>query len=336
MIVLNINRVIFYRAIITLGCFVFISCNSKRSNFRIIQGEVFGTYYRFQIDSYKDFSKQIDSTFTAIDIAANSYVKHSEISAFNKTGILKKPSPTFLNMLTQAKKYHQISNGYFSPSLYPLIKLWGKDLKNKSQIDAVTVDSILKLTSFNNLIFDVNVVSALKKGVEIDLSAMGEGYALDAIASILDNAKVSNYMVEVGGEMKCKGNNPKGKTWQVGIENPLIPVSQRGDSLMKIVKLKNKALSTSGNYRKFHKDKLGNKYAHIIDSKTGYTIKSSLLSVSILSQSSTKADALATACMSMGTEEAMTFIEQTQDIEGFLIFQEDGKLKTWQSSNFPE
>ncbi|MBD0833653.1 FAD:protein FMN transferase [Aestuariibaculum sediminum] len=297
---------------------------------------MFGTYYRFQIDSNKDFSKQIDSIFTEIDKAANSYVERSEISAFNKKGILKKPSLTFLNMLTQAKKYNQISNGYFSPSLYPLIKFWSKDLENKSKIDSVAIDSILKLTSFNNLVFDVNMVSALKKGVEIDLSAMGEGYALDAIASILDKAKVSNYMVEVGGEMKCKGNNPNGKTWQVGIENPLIPVSQRGDSLMKIVKLKNKALSTSGNYRKFYKDKLGNKYAHIIDSKTGYTIKCSLLSVSILSQSSTKADALATACMSMGIDKAMTFIEQTQDIEGFLIFQKDGKLKTWQSSNFPE
>ena len=105
---------------------------------------------------------------------------------------------------------------------------------------------------------------------------------------------------------------------------------------MKIVKLNHMALSTSGNYRKFYTDKSGNKYAHILDSKTGYTIKSNLLSVSLLSKSSTTADALATACMSMGIKQAMTFIEETPEIEGFLIFQKEGKLKTWQSNNFPE
>ncbi|MEH6706202.1 MAG: FAD:protein FMN transferase [Galbibacter orientalis] len=328
--------IVLFRSIVLLSCFFLASCVSKETNYKISQGDVFGTYYRLQIDSDNDFSKQIDSVFTAIDKAANSYVDHSEISSFNKTGILKKPSPTFLKMLTQAKNYYKTSNGYFSPSLYPIIKYWKEDFKNKSQIDSTTVDSLLKLTSFNNVAFNTNEVRALKKGVKIDLSAMGEGYALDAIASILDKAEVLNYMVEIGGEMKCKGKNSANKVWQVGIENPEIPVSQRGDSLMKIVKLNHMALSTSGNYRKFYTDKSGNKYAHILDSKTGYTIKSNLLSVSLLSKSSTTADALATACMSMGIKQAMTFIEETPEIEGFLIFQKDRKLKTWQSNNFPE
>lgn len=325
-----------FRFFLLLGCIVLTSCDFGKNNFRTIQGEVFGTYYRFQIDSDKEFSKQMDSIFIVIDKAANSYASNSEISTFNKTGFIKEPSSTFLSMLIKAKKYHQVSKGYFSPSLYPLIKFWGNDLKDSPQIDSVKVDSILKLTSFNNLAFDANQIIALKKGVKIDLSAMGEGYALDAIASVLDGANVSNYMVEIGGEMKCKGKNPDNKIWQVGIENPTIPISERGSSLMKIVKLYNKALSTSGNYRKFYMDIYGNRYAHIIDSKTGYPIKSNLLSVSIISQSSTTADALATACMAMGTERAIEFIEQNPDIESFLIFQERGELKTWQSNNFPE
>src|SRR5690606_13098049 len=141
----------------------------------------------------------------------------------------------------KAKKYHQISNGYFEPTLLPLIKNWGSSLKNKEQMDSTKVDSLMKFVSFKDLIkFNSAEVKALKQGVEIDLSAMGEGYALDAIASILNKSGVNNYMIEIGGEMTCKGVNAKGKVWQIGIENPTVSIEKRETSLMKRVELKNK------------------------------------------------------------------------------------------------
>jgi len=312
-----------------------MSCNSKKDSYTYNKGDVFGTYYKFQIDSEKDFSKEIDCVFKAIDKAVNSYVDYSEITNFNKNGITVKPSATFLDMLEKAKKYHQISNGYFEPTLLPLIKNWGSSLKNKEQMDSTKVDSLMKFVSFKDLIkFNSAEVKALKQGVEIDLSAMGEGYALDAIASILNKSGVNNYMIEIGGEMTCKGVNAKGKVWQIGIENPTVSIEKRETSLMKRVELKNKGISTSGNYRKFYTDSLGNRYSHIIDAKMGYPVKHNLLSASIISNSSTEADALATACMSMGTEKAKRFIENSPDIEGFLIYSEDKNLKSWQSSGF--
>lgn len=314
-----------------------VSCNLKKHDYHYSQGDVFATYYRFQIDSDNDFSKPIDSIFKAINKASNSYVDSSEISKFNRKGILINPSPTFIDMLQKAKAYNQLSEGYFEPTLYPLINAWGFGLKNREQMDSIKVDSLLKLVSFNNLlVFDSTQVKALKKGVQIDLSAMGEGYALDAVASILDANGVKNYMVEIGGEMKCKGRNQKNKIWKIGIEDPTIPISERGNSLMTIVKLNNKGLSTSGNYRKFYTDSLGNKYAHIISPKTGYPIKHNLLSVSIIANSSTAADALATACMAMGTQRSIQFIEQNPNIEGFLIYSKNGKMKTWSSVGFPK
>lgn len=334
--IVNKTRIVLpTKFIIFWVCLILTSCKDGKQNFIIMQGDIFGTYYRFQIDSDKNFSKQIDSVFTAINDAANVYSEHSEISQFNKTGHLENPSSTFFNMLSQAKKYHLLSNGYYSPSLNPIIKYWSHDLNNNVRIDSMAVDSLLKLSLLHNLDVNPNKITALKKGVEINLNAISEGYTIDAITSILDKAKVYNYMIEIGGEMKCKGKNINKKSWKVGIENPETSISQRGDTFIKIVELSNMALSTAGNYRKFYTDKLGNKYAHILDSKTGYTIKSSLRSVSILSNSSIAADAFATACMGMGTEQAMLFILNNPNIEGFLIFQEDGKLKTWQSNTFP-
>ena len=184
------------------------------------------------------------------------------------------------------------------------------------------------------LVIDTAKVKVLKKGVTIDLNAMGEGYALDAISSILDQSGVNNYMVEIGGEMKCKGLNQNGNIWKIGIENPTVSIDERGTSLMKIVKLKNVGISTSGNYRKFYTDSLGNKYSHIIDVMTGYPVQHNIISSSIISTSATKADALATACMSMGMEKAKYFIENDPDMEGFLIYSDDNNLKSWQSSSF--
>jgi thiamine biosynthesis lipoprotein len=313
-----------------------VGCNHKKA-YNVYQGEVFGTYYRFQVDSSKDFGPDIDSIFLAIDQAANSYNNTSEISIFNREGELNNPSATMVQMLDSAKKYHTLTDHYFNPALYPLIQAWGKSLDNRSSLDSTKIDSLLKLIDFGGSIkSDHTKLQAKHPGAMMDLSGLGEGFALDRIAQTLDNNDVKNYMVEIGGEMKCKGVNGNSDIWRIGIENPNVSIDERGSSLMKIVKLDHSAISTSGSYRKFYTDSSGNKYPHIIDPKSGYPVSHNLLSVSIISESSTEADAIATACMAMGTEKAKTFLGLVPHLAGFLIFDENGALKTWQTSNFPE
>jgi thiamine biosynthesis lipoprotein len=328
------NRRTLLSTIVTLT--VLVSCNTNgTSRYKDIKGEVFGTYYRFQIDSEIDFSSEIDSVFSAINVAANSYDNTSKISQFNKQGSLKNPTPTFIEMLQMAKEFHQRSDGYFEPTLYPLIKAWGFGNDARKPINPEKIDSLLNLVSFTeNIEFNATMVKALKEGVMIDLSALGEGYAIDAICSILEKNGVKNYMVEIGGEMKCKGKNANGQVWRVGIENPE-NLNERGKSLVHVIELSNVGLSTSGSYRKFLSDSLGNKYSHIIDPKTGYPVAHNLLSASIVSRSLTTADALATACMAMGTEKAIRLIEDNPDIEGFLIYAEGDNFRTWKSKGFP-
>lgn len=324
------------KIIYVLGCIVLLGCKSgKDRQYQDLKGEVFGTYYRFQIDSDVDFSKQIDSVFKAVNKAVNTYSPSSEISMLNETGIHKDPSQTLLDMLRVAQGYYKKSGGYFNPAIYPLISEWKSGFHNNAEIDTSKVKQLLNLTVFDSIItIEPNEIRLLKKGARIDLSALGEGYTLDAIASILDNQKVENFILEIGGEMQCRGKNSKRKTWLVGIEAPNFNPSSVERTVLKTVQLKNCGLSTSGSYRKFYLDSLGNKHPHIIDPVTGFPVSHRLLSASVKSTSSATADALATACMAMGYERAKIFIENTPDIEGVLIVSKpNDSLISW-SSNF--
>ncbi|MBJ7880720.1 FAD:protein FMN transferase [Gelidibacter salicanalis] len=325
---------IYFFCVVVLLFLVSCKTNNKET-YKTLQGVVFGTEYNIQIDSHIDFSKQIDSVFKAVDRAANTYDKNSQISVLNRTGVYKDPSPTFVDMLKKAQYYYNQSNGYFNPAIYPLISEWKNGFENRAEIDTSKVVQLLKLTDFkNNISIEKNLIKTTETGVEIDLSALGEGYTIDAIASILNKSGVKNYMIELGGEMYAKGNNPRGKIWLIGIEKPSSTTSMSERAVINTVYLNDVGLSTSGSYRKFYSDSLGNKHSHIVDPKTGFPVSHHLLSASIKSKASTEADALATACMAMGLNKAKQFIEDKLAIEGFLIFSENDSLKVWSSNKF--
>lgn len=318
-------------SIIFLGLF---GCNTNK-DYKLYQGEVFGTYYNFQIDSKTNLSPKIDSVFQIINQAANRYQPNSEVSKFNKTGVLINPSETFIQLLKNAKIYYSQTDGYLNPALYPLIREWGKDLTNYPAVNAEKTDSLIQISDLNTMvIIHKNKIIAAKPGVMLDFNAIGEGLALEIISNVLDSENVKNYMLEIGGEMNCKGMNTENEIWRIGIESPGNSPSEKDNSIIKIVKLHNKAISTSGSYRKFYSDSAGNKYPHIIDPTNGYPVQHNLLSVSIIANSSIEADALATACMAMGPERARSFLIDHPELMAFLIYEDQGEFQSWQTDNF--
>lgn len=306
------------------------------NHFRENKGPVFGTYYSVVYDSNEDYGTSFDSIFNEINNAISSYRINSEISRFNSSGYIQKPFPIFFQQLQSAKYYHKITNGAFEPTLMPLIEAWGFGLEKRKTVNSTQIDSLLKLVSFSkNIFFSKDIVKSERNGTKLDLSALGEGYTLNCIANFLDNKNIQNYKVEIGGELKCKGTNTKGAIWKIGIANPYYDLGTSSEQMMGMLELKNTSLSTSGSYRKFYVDDLGKKRAHIIDPKTGYPVSHGLLSVSIKCKDAEKADALATACMVMGTIRAKEFIEKNKDIEGYLIYENDHKkIDTWSSNGF--
>ncbi len=315
------------------------SCASKPEvNFKNYEGEIFGTYYRVQVgDASQDYQAKFDSVFALINTAANSYVQESEVSDFNATGSLANPSFTFRDMLDSCKKFHSQSQGYFEPTLFPLLKAWGFSFEQREQMDSAKVGALKALVGFESkLVVTDSGYYAAEEGVKLDVTGLGEGYAIDMLAEVLDQAGVANYLVEIGGEMKGKGQNPKGESWTIGIEDPAQAELGVTNSMLTKVILNQLALSSSGNYRKFYLDEQGNRRSHLIDPTTGFPVSHSMVSVSVLAPSATQADALATAFMAMGAEKAKVLAESLPSVEAMFVIAEKDRLRMEFTSGFPK
>jgi len=327
------------RLVVVLLLFALASCQQKKEvAFKNYEGEIFGTYYRVQVgDTNRNFQAQFDSVFVLINAAANSYVQESEVSDFNLNGRLTSPSFTFRDMLDSSRKFHIQSQGYFEPTLYPLLKAWGFSFEEREQMDSMKVAGLKALVGFESkLIVTDSGYYAAQEGVKLDVTGLGEGYAIDKLAEVLDKAGVSNYLVEIGGEMKGKGNNPSGENWTIGIEDPSQAELGITNSLLTKVTLNQLALSSSGNYRKFYIDAEGNRRSHLIDPTTGFPVSHSMVSVSVLATSATQADALATAFMAMGPEKAKVLAESLPGVEAMFVLADKNSLRMEFTSGFPQ
>lgn len=321
------------------GLLIFFSCSQEKpQEFKTYEGEIFGTYYRIQVgDLAQDFQPKFDSVFAIINSASNSYIQESEVSSFNNTGKLINPSFTFRDMMDSSMKYHRLSDGFFEPTLFPLLKAWGFSFEARESMDSVKVAELKKLIGFDSKIVrsDSGYVAA-EEGVKLDITGIGEGYAIDKLTEVLDLAGIENYMVEIGGEMKAKGKNPRGTPWTIGIEDPAQAELGIGSSMLAKVELDGRGISSSGNYRKFYMDEQGNRRAHIVDPLTGFPVSHSMVSVSVLANSSTEADALATAFMAMGPEKAKELAEKLPGVEAMFVIGGQGKLQMEFTSGFPK
>ena len=188
----------------------------------------------------------------------------------------------------------------------------------------------------NSLIFSFNSFQS-SADIELDVSAIAKGHAVDQVAELLTEFGFTNYMVEVGGEVRCLGHNLKEQAWRIGVDKPTENIDQQ-DRFQFILGMDSLALATSGNYRKFWVDTLnGMRYAHTINTKTGYPAKNNLLSVSVLAPTCMEADAFATAFMSMGLKGCLNYLKSHPGkMEVYLIYTEIGKegWQVYQSEGF--
>lgn len=306
------------------------SCNNH--DYTAINGSALGTYYNIRYDGKENYQTEIDSFFIEYNKAANTYVESSEISKFNSEGEVIFESTFLPEMLELYKHFYQKTNHALNPAMMPLIKAWGFGSSERISLTQHQIDSLLELTSMENLIWNEKKLYSTKKGVMLDFSSIGEGFAIDILSDFLEEQNIKNYMVEIGGEMRCKGVNPRNEVWRIGIERP--ETALKSDLFSSIIELNNMSLSTSGSYRKFFLDESGQKRSHILNPTTGKPVEHSLLSVSIIASKSVIADALATYCMVIGPEKSKKFIEDNNDIVGQIIYEKDNKLVIWQSKGF--
>ncbi|MDG1348472.1 MAG: FAD:protein FMN transferase [Flavobacteriales bacterium] len=310
-----------------------ILCACSSSDNRILvknSGEAQGSYYHIQYLSEhgENYKSQIDSILLEVDSSLSIYKDYSLISKLNK-GENIKTDKLFNAVFLGAEKVFLESEGNFDCSVSPLVNAWG--FYKNSFGDSLVIDSskfrkILPYVGFDKInLFADSLV--LPKGMSLDFNSIAQGYTVDVIAKFLESKGDSNFLVEVGGELLAKGKNADGNIWRVGVDKPSEEID-REDRFQFILDLENKALATSGNYRKFYEQN-GVKYAHTINPFTGFPEQNRLLSVTVIHDNCMLADAYATAFMVMGVKQSKQFIKAHSEIEIYLVY--TGKDGTWKT-----
>ncbi|HAI75637.1 MAG TPA: thiamine biosynthesis protein ApbE [Microscillaceae bacterium] len=329
----NVQKNIIYSVLLLASISaVYLYRAAQRPVLMEIRGEAMGTTYQIKYLDYKSrqFKSSVDSLLLVFNQSLSTYQKDTEISAFNqdsaKTITFK--LPFFYPVLAKSLEIYKATDGAFDPTVAPLVNAWGFGFKTEKFPDSSRVDTLRRLVGFEKINFDKNQVTKLKKGVMLDFNAIAQGYGVDVVAQFFEKQGIQNYMIEIGGEVLCKGKNAEDKFWSIGIANPTYEASG-GSPTQAIVQLENKALATSGNYRKFYIiDK--KKYSHTVNPKTGYPVQHSLLSATVIAKDCMSADAYATAFMVMGLDKAKQFLAQNPSLDAYFVYANaDGSLATY-------
>ncbi len=315
---------------------VLASCSQGGLHQERLDGYAQGSTYHitFLSEQEVDFQRPIDSILNAVDQSVSTYERGSLISRVNR-GDTVRPDEIMLTMLGQSKAVYQQTQGAFDPTIGRLVQFWGFGPKEQRQADSSKVDSLLAYSGLTHLLWSKNRFY-LPQGFQLDFNAIAQGYTVDLIAQFLNQKGIVNYLVEVGGEVRCRGRNLEGKVWRIGIDKPVEEIDQQ-NRFQVIVELDSMALATSGNYRKFWVDeKTGTRYAHTLTPATGFPARNQLLSASVLASSAAQADAYATAFMVMGKSKAVEFLQKSpHKLEAYLISStQDSTWEVYQTEGF--
>ncbi|RMG82283.1 MAG: FAD:protein FMN transferase [Bacteroidetes bacterium] len=347
---------------LALSALIITSCGTQKnqkSDYRKINGEAQGTTYHI---TYKDekkvnYAESVDSIFKAIDNSVSFYVENSTLTKFNNCDSICDIDEHFFKVLWKSFEVYYNTNGNLDPTVKPLIDFWGfggKEIKIFDVVDSSQIDSLMQFVGLEKIKFydsekqsviefdptknirytpNIKVLKTNPK-IQLDFNAIAQGYTVDVISEFFLSKGIQDFLVEVGGEVRVNGKNPKGTDWTIGIDKPIEDEMKR--EIQAVIKLQNEAVATSGNYRKFI-EKNGMKYSHTIDARTGYPVHHNLLSATIVAKDATTADGYATACMVMGLAKTKEFLKSHPELKTYLIYSdEQGNFQTYLSPDLED
>ena len=301
-----------------IGLAVLASCG-KQPEKVVLQGLAQGSYYAvtYYDEQNRNFQREIDSIFHAVDMSVNLWVDSSIISKVNRNEEVALDS-IFIDNFNIAQEAARLSDGYFDPTISPIVAAWGFSYKTGDSLTPQLIDSLRQLVDYRNIRIENGKVVKENPAMTLDFNAIAQGYTSDLIARFLESRGVKNFLVDTGGEIMARGEKPDGKPWIVGIEKPAENMDSERIVQTRIA-LRDKGLVTSGSTRKYV-ERNGKRYSHCIDPKTGYPVEHQLLSVTVMAENSVWADALASICMVMGMEQSLPLIQGMEGVEAYYIF----------------
>jgi thiamine biosynthesis lipoprotein len=322
------TRILFFQLFFLL---VLSSCGEK-PEFSSFAGTAQGTSYSIVFENSAkrnpfELKAEVEKILHDFDLSLSLYKDSSILSRINRNEEVV-TDEFFIEVFKKSVEISQLTNGAFDITVGPLVRAWGFGPDEHKNVSASKIDSLHQLVGIEKVQLTEGKLLKSDPRVKLDFNAIAQGYSVDVLSGFLDKQGIKSYLVEIGGEVRVKGD--KGNSlWRIGIDRPEDNNMSPGENLEAVIEMKDRSLATSGNYRKFYVEN-GIKYSHTIDPKTGYPAKNQLLSATILASDCATADGIATACMVMGKEKSVEFLDLHPEFDAYLIYSdENGNFKTW-------
>jgi thiamine biosynthesis lipoprotein len=278
-----------------------------------------------------ELKSDVEKILHDFDMSLSLYVDSSVLSRVNRNEDIILDN-FFIEAFKKSAEVTKLTDGAFDITVGPLVRAWGFGPDARKSFSESKRDSILKLVGMDKVKIENGKLVKNDPGINLDFNAIAQGYSVDIVSDYFTGRGIKNYLVEIGGEVRVKGDK-HGVLWRIGIDRPADDNNLPGNDLQAVINLKDRSLATSGNYRKFYIEN-GIKYSHTIDPRTGYPAKNQLLSATIIADECATADGIATACMVIGKDKTIKFIGLHPEYDAFLVYSdESGNYQTWTSEN---
>lgn len=318
--------------LLLIFCLGLASCSNTPEQLRAA-GPIFGTTYSIIYDSSQNFETAFDSLFFEVNRSMSTYIPTSDISKVNLNETVS-VDHHFESVFKTSKEIYTATQGKFDPTIGAVVNAWDFGPEGKIEaLDSLKINELMLSVGMDKVTLSKGVISK-PEATRLDFNAIAKGYGVDVIGRYLESKNIHNYLIEIGGEIRAKGiNTVKNTSWKVGVQHPDLS----GDiPYVNTLSLQDESMATSGTYRKIKLDAEGNRYTHIIDTKTGYPIRSGILSVSVVSRNCMVADAYATALQAMTLDKIRMFLKIHPELKVFIVFVTDGNvLETEVFNGFP-
>lgn len=301
----------------------------KTVPFQQTEDMVFGTVMHATYQYDHDLHDEIMEALREVDGSLSMFNPNSTLAKINRDEEDQADSLVQV-VFAIAQQISQATDGAFDVTVAPLVNAWGFGFKNGALPDSSQVDSLLQQVGWESIRITDGRVIKDKPNMVMDMSAVAKGFGSDHVAEMFRRHGISNFMIEIGGEIVTSGNNSKGKPWKIGINKPIEDSTQQNNEVQHILEVNDRAMATSGNYRNFYITEDGRKLAHTIDPKTGRPVQHSILSSTVLAPTCAIADGFATAFMVMGLERAQQVLKEHPELQVYFIYSDnEGNMKTW-------
>ena len=289
--------------------------------YRYTEGKIYGTFYHISYASDEDLKEEILRQMESVNASLSMFNPESVIARLNRNETDSVDRHIAFN-LHLADSIGALSDGRYDVTVKPLVEAWG--FAGRERVENPNVDSILEFVGREKVRVEGGRLVKDDPRVQLDFNSVAKGYTVDLLAGLVEKYEAENYIVDIGGEVRCRGLNRQGRAWRIGVETPFDGNMSDGEYLQKRIQMTGGGLATSGNYRRFYLDGEGNKVAHTIDPRTGRSALSRLLSVTVAAPTCAEADALGTMFLAMGADDALAAVERMPGVKAYFILAGDG------------